>query len=586
MDIILTLSILIMAILMLGSGICRADLAGIFIVCMLLATGQIDEKTALAGFSDQAVIVIGCMFIVAAALKRSGLIETALNYIGQFNLPPRGLLLALLAMGALVSGFVSNNVTMLIFLPMILALDLRQPGAARPILLPVAFMIQIAGNMTLTGSSNNLLVNSLRQSAGRGSFSFFELAPVALILCGCAAVFFLFLNRVLNFPRARPINNEPDTSEFLFEVVISESSPWLSETLKNVYKDSNSEFKLIQINRQGQRLDLLLDAPFESGDILLIRGRQTSIMTARSRGIFELRPVVKFGSRLQGSNYGNTVRAVIPAGSHFEHKTLAKIKFQQNFHGLVLAIRRGDDVFAEGLGSITLLSGDELIVLGDETFRSHFEANNDLILVENSEFHWPNRKAAIISLTALALPIVLSGLDIMGLGAACLLSVLLIFAFGILKSDEAYAALDPKLLVFIAAMISLSKAIEASGLPQLLIHHTTETFYITNPLVMLLMVMLITSVLTELISNAAASAITVPLALSISQQLSISSDPLLAGVIIAASTSFVIPFGDQFNMLAFYTGKYRWKDFLLLGIPLKLVLLLVSWLLIPAFWPF
>ena len=586
MDLIVLSLILALTVGMLASGVCRSDLAGLFVVCLLISTGIISEKEALTGFSNQAVITIACMFIIAQALKQSGVIDTAVSILSRFKFGDAGVLVMLLLLSATVSGFISNTFTILIFLPIILALDQRNQGSARAILLPVAFIIQIAGNLTLTGSSNNLLVNSLQQASGRPSFDFFEIAPLTLILCPCAFIIFIIARVFFNFPKKIPIKDSADMAEYLFEVLVPTGSALTEKPLSELKIHHQYDLFIAQVTRQDLSLQPTGNLIIHAGDTLLVRANQSAIMRAKALKLIELDIAKEFKQTVAGAVAPATLRAVIPAGSILHKHTLAELQFQQTFKSVVLAIRRGTEVFADKLSNIALHSGDELILLADPQFSQNKTIDQNLIIVKDAEIIIPNRKKALLGIIALILPVTLSSLNIVELSGACLLSVLLLLAFSVITSEEAYAAIDPKLLVFIACMFPLSVAIESTGLAAFLTNFTTEYFNIQSPAVLLLILMLMTSLLTELVTNAAASAIFVPLALEISQQMSISADPYLVGIIVAASTSFVFPFGDQFNMLAFYAGKYRWRDFLYLGIPLKIILLLVSWLFIPALWPF
>jgi len=584
------LLLLAVALILFALDKLSVDVVGLIVLLALAIPRVLSPKEALSGFADDTILLLISLFVLTAGIVRTGVVERVglwLASVGGRN-PARVTQLILLAVAA-VSSFLSNTVTTAVFLPIMIGVARRAGTALSRVLMPLAFASILAGSVTLIGTSTNLVVSSQLPRYGLPPIGFFELTPVGLGITVIGLLYLVFVAPKLVPDRGRrEMTDKYDLRRYLSEALIGKGSRFAGKSLAESQLGSAMNLNVVGIVRDGARgLAPGPNATLQEDDILLIEGKAEDILSLKDAGGIEIRADVKptlTDSDLQSEKV-RMMEAMVTPRSAFAGRTLRESRFRERTGLAVLAIHSaGGADLVEKLSRTRLHPSDVLLVQGPLDALGRVRAGADLFLLEDVSAHHPRRRRAPLGATIFVASIALGVTGALPLVIAFLTGGLAMVLFRCLSSEEAYQAVDWRLMVMIACMISFGVAMEKSGaasyLSDLIVRHVSGF----GPIALLSAFFALTVVLTQPMSNQAAALVVLPVAIAVSRKLGLNPRAFVMVVTFAASCSFLTPL-EPSCVLVYGPGRYKFFDFARVGLPLTVLVFVFSMLLIPVFWP-
>jgi di/tricarboxylate transporter len=599
-DIALMLTILGISILLFVVDWLRVDIVALLILLALILTGLITPVEAFAGFSSPAVITVWAIFIVSGGLFHTGVA----NLVGDRLLKLAGNSLSrltglIMASVGLMSGVMNNVGATAVLLPAVVSIARKVRINPSRLLMPLAFGSLLGGMTTLIGTPPNILVSDALRMAGLKPFSLLDFAPVGLAVMLAGTAYMLLVGQRLLPDRdpveqlARAEGPEVDLIDFyrlgerLFRARIPHGSPLIGKTLEESELRQNFELSVIGIERRGETLlDVGKDTILRRGDILLIEGMVDNLVWAEATGQVEVQPEVGIHDRDLQSGAITITEVILSPHARLVGKTLSEIQFREKYRQSVLAILRDGRPRRTGLADLPLRFGDTLLVQGTRQNMRMLQRESDFVVLDGGEDKSIMRPVkaplAIALLLAMLIPVMAGWLPI---AAAALLAGVLMVLTGCLTMDEAYLAIEWQAVFLVAGTLPLGIAMEKTGTAQYLSRLMVGAVGGLGPTGLLVGFYVLTNLLTQFMSNAASTVLIAPIAIGAAQQMGADPRSLLMVVAIAASAGFLTPVAHQSNVLVMNPGGYRFGDFVKVGLPLSLLVLLVLLVVLPLFWP-
>jgi di/tricarboxylate transporter len=587
-NIIMVLAVAVLAMVFFIWGKLSVDLVAICVLTLLVLLGLIETGDALFGFANSATATVAAMFVISAGLVRTGLVQWLARYIdtlaGKSELR---LLLVLCVAIAFLSAFIVNTATVAIFIPVAIVLANARRIAPSRVLMPLSFASQFGGVCTLVGTSTNILVNAIAVAYGMAPFGFFEFAPLGLIMTGAGIVYLITVGRWL-LPKRRGEDQKVDKyrlADYLVELRVTEKSSLIDKTWKES-KLGPEKVALIKMLRDEKATWKPLRTKIREGDILLLRGDADKIFAMKDKYGLEIEKRETIDDKQLSSDDVRLVEALVPPRSRLVGRTLKTAYFSQRFGFIVLAMQRRAKILRERLSENQLAGGDILLLQGDKKDLPRLMRSSDLIVTSELTDLLFRKERAIIALVMLFVVIFLAAFNIVPILEAALIGTVGMLLGGCLTIEEAYNAVDWKVIFLLGGILPLGLALEQSGAALWMADTILKPFADSGPLIVLALFYICTAMLTETMSNNAAAVILAPIALSLSTAMNADPRPFLVAITFAASTSFATPIGYQTNTMIYAPGGYRFIDYTLIGGPMNLIFWGLSVLFIPMLWPF
>lgn len=588
------------------------ELIVLTLVVASVLVGWLSPVEALAGFGNPAVITVVAMFVISAALERSGALEPIERWLARFDDrgPAVQIVLLALVVGPL-SAVISNTAVVAMFIPLVERWCQRLGTSPSLLLMPLSFLTVLAGVGTLVGTSTNLVASSLSNELGYGSFTLLQFTPMALISYGVGMLILAGLApKLLPFaapaPRAEALERDYGIRHYLSELVVTPLSPLIGRSIDASLLQHTFDVRVLALIRDGDRRSLPLgDERLADGDVLLVRASPERLVALREAKGLQLVPDVSirlrqaFGNdtaephgdmpqrdepqggqaqhqQTSDSTELSILEAMVPAGSRLIGQSLRDLRFAQRFNAAVLAIRRGEEVLRERLGKETLQFGDALLIQISPAGLRGLELSSDLLLAEPLPLpeDRQNRLPWAVGLTFALLLLTLWRSDALAIWA--LLAVVGLVGSGVISAAEIYAAVRWDVVVLLGSLLPLAKVCGNLGVDQWLVNQLAGTLANWPPYLLLFGLYWLTALLTEVVSNQAAVTLMLPLGLALSQGISLNPWAVMGVTTFAASHSFLTPIGYQTNTMIYAIGNYSLLDFLRLGIPLTLSMSLLT----------
>lgn len=590
LEIVIVLGLLAAAAVLFASERLPIDVTALVVMSLLLASGIVTPAEGLSGFSNPATVTIAAMFVLSAALTKTGVIDVAgvaLTRLGRGHFLLSTFLLA--GSVGLLSCFVNNTAAVAVFLPIALriARDLRV--SASKLLMPLSFASMFGGICTLIGTSTNVLVSSIAEEHGFRPLSMFELTPIGLIFFAAGMLYLLGIG-IRIIPNRRPCDDLSESfrlDAYVTDLVVLGDSPLIGRRLTDTGLGHDAGLEVLEIRRGGDRLPLpgahVLVRP---GDVLRAIADVTKIRGIEREAGLKLQPHAKHGDRDLESAEVALVEAVVAPGSALVGKSLEEMRFRQTFGATVLALRHRERLLYEGLGRTPLSGGDALLIEVPRDRLEDLKRNRAFVLVTEHSAPELRPNKVIPALVIIVAVVTAAALGIAPVVVSAVIGVALLVLTRCITLDEAYAAVDWRIVVLLAGVLTLGTALETTGAASLLATQIANLLGTFGPTAMLSGLFLLTTLLTNVMSNAASAALLAPIAIATASTFGVSSRPFLIAVTLAASLSFMTPVGYQTNTLIYGPGRYRFIDFVRVGTPLNILFWILGSLLIPVFWPF
>jgi di/tricarboxylate transporter len=583
----ITLAVVVGAVVALARDLAPPALTILGANLALLLSGVITPTQALAGFSNPAPITVAALFIVAAAVEKTGALQPLIARVLGRGDGPRSDLLRLLVPTAVASGFLNNTPIVAMLSPQVADWAERHGKPPSWFLMPLSFATILGGLITVVGTSTTLVVAGLMAEAGMRPLGMFEITRFGVPLAFAGVLLIVALAPLL-LPDRRPARGllaNDELREFMVQCIVDQGGPLDGVTVEAAGLRHLQGVFLVEIERRGRIIaPVSPNAVLHGRDRLLFAGRVDLV-----RDLQNLRGLVSAEQRhVSGFDSPDHTffEAVVSGASELVGRTLRDVDFRRRFQAAVLAVHRAGERVNDKLGSVKLREGDTLLLLSDTGFRDRWRDRSTFLLVSRLGGSPPagTKQAYFVGLVTVGI-VAMAGLGVIPILQASLAGAMLLLGSKVLSMGEARSALDLDVLVLIAAAFGIGAAMETSGLAALLGGAVVDGLGQHGPVVVLLGVALATSALTEVITNNAAAVLTFPIAMSAAAATGADPRAFAVAVAVAASASFLTPIGYQTNTMVYGPGGYRFGDYARLGLPLNLLVLTSIVLLIPLLWP-
>jgi di/tricarboxylate transporter len=556
----------------------------------------ITPEDILAGFANPALITILALLVIGQALHQTGALEELSNRIvPQGRRPSRATLWLLLLMAAVTSAFMNNTPVVVIFIPVLAALANRSGAGAGRVLMPLSYVCILGGMTTLIGSSTNLLVANAAMREIGYQISFFELTVPGTFLATIGIVYALLV-----VPRLLPrqggasgakADQQPDGRQFLAQLDVTPGHPLegmgsvagLFPALRNI--------TVLKLERHGQALlPPYEDLTFQAGDTLVVaatRQALTALLKVHpdpSGGEAQAAaPPAAPGPLRQPPTLLMAEAAVAP-NSRLEGRFLQHINFKAQTGCTIIGLQRHRRMLRDRLDTIRLLAGDVILILGPQDRVLELRSDRDLLVLEGTVTRVPHFAAAGPAVAIFALTVLAAATGLVPVVIAALCGTGASIVAGSLNVRQAARALDPQIILLVAASIAMARALETTGGASFLAHHLVQALSGQSAAVILSAMFLLVAVLTNVLSNNATALLFTPIAISTAGVIGADPIPFIHAVIFAANCPFATPIGYQTNLLVMSPGNYRFMDFVRTGTPLLIILWLAFTIMAPWYY--
>ena len=545
-------------------------------VAIMLILGLLPYDEALPVLSNPAPWTIAAMFIVMGALVRTGALDAFTQMAERNASRPRVAIAALMGFVLVASAVVANTPVVVVMIPVFVQLARKLGVNASRLLIPLSYAAIMGGMLTLIGTSTNLLVDGVARTRGLEPFSIFEVTPIGLVVGGLTVV-----GRWLLPDRNSMADMLSDRSKMKFftEAVIPPDSNLIGREVLSVQLFKREGVRLIDVVRGDESLRRnLKDVVLQVGDIVVLRSQITELLSLQQTK--SLKRVDQI-SAVETT----TVEALITPGCKMVGRQLGSLRLRRRFGVYVLAVHRRNQNIGRQLDETVVRVGDTLLLEGAPEDIRRLSTEMDMVDVTQPTARAFRRSHAPIAVVALFSIVGLAGFGVAPIFLLSVLSVAAVLLTRCIDADEAFSFVDGRLLTMIFAMLAVGAGLEHSGAVELIVNAIAPALGDLPPFFVVWAVYLLTSVLTELVSNNAVAVVVTPIAIGLAQSVGIDPRPLVVAVMVAASASFATPIGYQTNMMVYGPGGYRFTDFMRIGIPLNLSMGLIVSAVIPFIWP-
>ena len=592
--IILTLTVLVVALVAFVAEWLPVDLTALCVAIVLILLGLVTPEEGIAGFSNSATVTVMAMFVLSAGITRTGVIQVVRDRLlvwGGKN--PHQQVFVLGALVGPISAFINNTAVVAIFLPIVEDWCKKQKISPSKLLIPLSYATVLAGMITVVGTSTNILASGISAKLGYGEFSLFQFTALGVVTFLAGLIYLaIFAPKLLPDRKSSTgefLDDDYGSKVYLSEVIISPRSNLIGQTLSQSGLQRKFDFDVLELIRNKVHLPQpLADKVLNAGDILIVHSSREELLKIKDERGLEIFADIKFQQEDIESaittGEEKLAEVLILSNSRLIGTTLKDLKFRQRYNATVLAIRRGSELLQGRLGKIPLKFGDLLLVQGPKQSFVGLQTTRELLVLEEKKIESLRQDKGIIALMITLLVIIIAAFDIQPILVTSLVGVVLMVITGCLKPGEVYGSIRWDIIFLLAGLIPLGTAMDNSGTTKWLADNLVAIGGHLSGFWILVFFYLITSVLTEILSNNAAVVLMIPVAVEVAKTLGLNPLAFMYAVTFAASNSYLTPIGYQTNTMVYAPGGYKFLDFTRLGAPLNLILTILTPSLIVLFY--
>jgi di/tricarboxylate transporter len=587
---IITICVIVLAIILFATEALPIDLVAISIMIILVLTGVITPQEGVEGFSNKATVTVAFMFVLSAALLKTGALQVLahrLSNIFRYNFSTG--ILMMMFMIAVISAFVNNTPVVAVFIPVVIQIAHTSGQSPSKMLIPLSFASIFGGMCTLIGTSTNILVSGIAEKEGEKAVEMFQMTPVAgiLLVIGLVYMSVLGINLLPSSRRTKDLKKKFEVNNYITVVELLSNSNSIGKKIMDSELVTEFKMDIIEVRRNGSQFTLPPgDFELNEGDSLKVRCDVEKMKSLKGKTkTLSVSPLKIGDNDLSGKN-SSLVEMVITSSSEIHGKTLKELDFRRRFRAIPLAIKHREDIQHEHLYDIKLSAGD--VILAE--VKSHYikelnklesGQNTPFVLLSENHITEFDKKKFSIVISLIAIMVVLASLGVLDIMVGAITAVIILVLTKILTMKEIYKAINWKIIFLLVGALSLGLAINKTGLDLKIASALLSQLQPLGIVAVISGVYLITSLLTEVMSNNASAALMTPIAIAVAHHSGVDVLPFLVTVMIAASATFMTPIGYQTNTMVYSAGNYKFRDFFKVGFLLNMIFWIISSFSIP-----
>lgn len=549
---------------------------------LMLLLGIAPQADVEAALSNPAPWTIAAMFVISGALVRTGALDSATQLaLRHVKVRPK-LSLAVICLGVVsMSAFLNNTPIVVVMIPVFMQLARAMEVSPSKLMIPLSYLAIFGGTITLIGTSTNIIVDGVARERGMEPFGIFEIAPlgIAVSLIGMAYLY-LFTNRLLpDRDSMAMMLTDRSRMKFFTEVAVPEDSTIIGQKVDEAALFKRDNVRVVDVLRGDSSLRRnLAEVMLAAGDRVVLRTPMSEVLALQESK--ELRVVDKLSS-VQTT----TVEVLITPGCHMVGRSLGSMRLRRRYGVYPLAVHRKNQNIGRQLDDLVVQVGDTLLLEGAPGDIQRLATEMEVVDISAPSERAYRRAHAPIVVGVLAMVVLLAALNVAPIMILAMMGVGVVLLTRCIDADEAFGFVDGRLLALIFSMLVVGAGLEHSGAVLMVVTAIAPALHGLPPFMLVFAVYALTSVLTEIVSNNAVAVILAPVAIGLALELGVDPRPLVVAVMFGASASFATPIGYQTNTLVYGPGGYRFSDFLRIGVPLNLTMMVAISLLIPLFFP-
>ena len=588
-DIAITLAIMIAAVVLFATEKLRVDIIALLVLLAVGLIGLIPPETVFAGFASPAVVTVWAVYIVSAGLFKTGVADILGEQITRLSGTSEArLIVVIMLVCGLMSAFMNNIGATAVLLPAVVGISKKAKVPLSRLLIPLSFASLMGGNMTLIGTPPNILATNILFARDLPSFSFFDFAPTGIIIFATGVIYMVTLGRRL-LPDRESSEEQmvaQQGREYVSEFRVLPGNPTAGQSLLESRLGADFDLSVVAIIRDGDvRTVLHRETRILADDLLLVEGSAENLIRARRELGLVLESEQAPDVEELDPESVHVVEATLSPRSGMVGRTLRDMRFRDRFGFTALAIWRHGEIINKRLRDVELQYGDSLLLRGPRDRLPDLQEGNEFLVLEPVIMETHRRDKALLAVGIMALVLVLATFFGIIISMSMVIGAVLMVLTGCLTMDEAYQSIEWRSVFLIAGMLTLGLAMEATGTAEFLADGLVDTLGRFGPMVILAGIYIMAALITEPMSNAAATVLMVPIAIDVALGLDANPQTFVLATVIGASTSFLTPVGHQANVLVFGPGGYRFFDYTRVGAPLNLALFVVTMIFLPLIWP-
>lgn len=576
--------IMVIAVILFVTDVLRVDIVAVLIILALAITGLIGTTEAFSGFSSEPAIIVAAVFILSAGLRLTGVTDLIGEWVGRLagKSETRANLVIMTAVAAL-SAFTHHLMVTAMMLPIVMKICKEKGLHASRLLIPMATAASLGTTLTLIGAPAFLLANNILKRSGQPALGLFSVAKVGGPLVLASFIFILLMRWLL--PKKMGIDTMEDRfklTEISTEILIPKGSKWIGLTLKELKEATEKRFTILSWLRNRHPQFQQPDSIMGEGDIFLVKTDSDELISVDEKMGLTLNAVKKFGEKIKAENTSlsdeehRIFKGLVAPRSEFIGKTLKQIHFYHRFGVVAVGLWRKSGWLAEGMSDVPLQEGDMVVLWGTEVKLEEITRHRGFLTFVPFFGRSKKRIKMKQAVAIMVASIVIAAAGWLPAYVAFVAGALAMILSRCVSIEQAYDSIETKIFVMIAGVIPLGIAMEKTGIDTLIAGHLQVWLQGWQPFAMLLVFYWISALLTQVMSDAATTVLLAPIAVAFAKAAGISPTGAVITVTVAAVASFLTPIGHHGNLLILTPGGYSFADFLKIGLPLTIMLSLIT----------